>query len=137
LPGRRCKFHRPAWQTLSEFTLTDPFSPASAARNSANSNRSGVFPQPVSAGTGTSGAGASSNQGNSFNSGRSRGGGISYQQTERRVLLPQEIMNIRAGHGLMWLPGMGTSTIPFFAPNYWNRHAPWVKAVKSNPYQRG
>ena len=50
----------------------------------------------TSTGTGSTGAGSSSNQGNSFNNGRSRNGGISYQQTERRVLLPQEIMDIRA-----------------------------------------
>jgi type IV secretion system protein VirD4 len=88
-------------------------------------------------GTGGGGGGASSNQGNSFNSGHSRGGSISYQQTERRVLLPQEIMNIRAGHGLIWLPGMGTRTIPFFAPNYYRRRAPWVSHVRPNPYYAG
>ena len=91
----------------------------------------------ASTGSGTTGGGASSNQGNSFNSGRSRNGGISYQQTERRVLLPQEIMNIRAGHGLIWLPGMGTRTIPFFAPNYYKRRAPWVQHVRPNPYYSG
>jgi type IV secretion system protein VirD4 len=85
--------------------------------------------------SGTSGGG-NSNQGNSFNNGRSRNAGISYQQTERPVLLPNELMNIRGGHGLMWLPGMGTSTIPFFAPNYWNREAPWAARVRDNPYQR-
>ena len=44
------------------------------------------------------------------------------------MLLPQEIMNIRAGHGLIWLPGMGTRTIPFFAPNYWKRRTPGSRA---------
>ena len=91
----------------------------------------------ASTGSGNSGGGASSNQGNSFNSGRSRNGGISYQQTERRVLMPQEIMDIRAGHGLIWLPGMGTRTIPFFAPNYYRRSAPWVPHVRPNPYYSG
>jgi type IV secretion system protein VirD4 len=91
----------------------------------------------ASTGSGNSGGGASSNQGNSFNSGRSRNGGISYQQTERRVLLPQEVMDIRSGHGLMWLPGMGTRTIPFFAPNYYKRRAPWVPHVRPNPYYSG
>ena len=47
MPGRRCKFHRPARQNLSEFPLTDHFQPASAVRNSGNGNRSGVFPQPA------------------------------------------------------------------------------------------
>jgi type IV secretory pathway TraG/TraD family ATPase VirD4 len=92
----------------------------------------------MNAGGGTSaGGGASSNQGNSFNNGRSQNGGINYQQTERRVLLPQEIMDIRAGHGLIWLPGMGTETIPFFAPNYRMRRAPWVRDVRPNPYYAG
>jgi type IV secretion system protein VirD4 len=86
--------------------------------------------------TGMNGA-ASNNQGNSFNSGRSRNGGINFQQTERRVLLPQEIMNIRAGHGLIWVPGMGEKSIPFFAPNYLKRRAPWVPLVKQNPYYKG
>ena len=54
-----------------------------------------------------------------------------------RVLLPQELMDISPGHGLMWLPGMGTRSIPFFAPNYWKRRAPWVQRVKPNPYQSG
>jgi len=38
-----------------------------------------------------------------------------------------------AGHGLMWLPGMGTKTIPFYAPNWWDRDAEWVARVKKNP----
>ncbi len=46
-------------------------------------------------------------------------------------------MNIRAGHGLIWLPGMGTQTIPFFAPNYRMRNAPWVRHVRTNPYYVG
>ena len=84
----------------------------------------------VNTGTGPSGI----NQGNSANAGRSRNGGISYQQTERRLLLAQEIMNIRAGHGLIWLPGMGTQSIPFFAPDYRKRRAPWVQRVRPNPW---
>ncbi len=91
----------------------------------------------VNAGTGNSGAGATSNQGYGMNSGRNKSGGISYQQVERRVMLPQELMDIGPGHGLMWLPGMGTRPIPFFAPNYWNRREPWVRRVKPNPYRQG
>ena len=91
----------------------------------------------VNAGTGTTAAGSSSNQGYGLNYGRNASAGISYQQVERRLLLPQEIMNIETGHGLMWLPGMGTLTIPYFAPNYWNRTAPWVRRVRRNPYQGG
>jgi type IV secretion system protein VirD4 len=62
----------------------------------------------VNAGSGITGGGASSSQGNNVSNGRSQNGGISYQQTERRVLLPQEVMDIRAGHGVIWVPGMGT-----------------------------
>jgi type IV secretion system protein VirD4 len=89
----------------------------------------------VNAGSGTTGNGVTSNHGTGMNYGRNASGGISYQQVERRVLLPQEIMNIETGRGLMWLPGMGTLTIPFFAPNYWNRRAPWVSRLRRNPYQ--
>ena len=91
----------------------------------------------ANSGSGSSGGRESSNQGSSFSSGRSQGGGINWQQTERRVLLPQEIMDIRSGHGLIWLPGMGTQTIPFFAPSYRMRNAPWVRHVRPNPYYTG
>jgi type IV secretion system protein VirD4 len=84
-------------------------------------------------GTGTTGAGTTTNQGSGKNYGRNRSGGISYQQTERKVLKPQEIRDILAGHGLMWVPGMGTKTIPFYAPNWWDRDAEWVARVKKNP----
>src|SRR3982751_3309580 len=49
LRGRQRKFHRPARQNLSELPLTVHYQPASAAENSGNRNRSGVFPQPVKA----------------------------------------------------------------------------------------
>jgi type IV secretion system protein VirD4 len=89
----------------------------------------------VNAGSGTTGNGVTSNLGTGDNYGRSASGGISYQQVERRLLLPQELMDIRSGHGLIWMPGMGTKTIPFFAPNYWKRRDPWVRRVRRNPYQ--
>ncbi len=91
----------------------------------------------LNAGSGTTGGGVTSNQGYGTNYGRNVSGGYSVQQVERRLLLPQELMDIRPGHGLMWLPGMGTRSIPFFAPNYWKRRAPWVPRVKPNPYQSG
>jgi hypothetical protein len=47
LPGCRCKFHRPARQNLSELPLTTHHQPAPAAKNSGNSTRSRVFPQPA------------------------------------------------------------------------------------------
>src|SRR4051794_35449812 len=51
LRGRQPKFHRPARQNLSELPLMVHYQPASAAENSGNSNRSGVFPQPANAST--------------------------------------------------------------------------------------
>ena len=47
--------------------------------------------------------------------------GTSYQQAERRFLLPQELMDMPVGTGRIWTPGSGTTSIPFFAPNFWKR----------------
>jgi len=91
----------------------------------------------VSSGSGQSGGGMSNNQGQGSNSGRSQGASLSYQQVERRAVLPQEIMSLKLGHGFIWVPGEGTLAIPFFAPNYWKRRAPWVARVKQNPYRSG
>ena len=87
----------------------------------------------INASSGQSGMKGSSNQSSGSNFGHSTSGGLSYQQTERRVFLPNELMDLPPGHGRLWLPGMGTRSIPFFAPNYWQRHAPWVAHVKPNP----
>ena len=73
--------------------------------------------------------------GNSSNAGRGFGGSLNVAQTERPVLLPQEIRSIKDGHGLCFVPGMGTSTITFFAPNYWQFSEPWVRRVRKNPLQ--
>ena len=48
-------------------------------------------------GSGTTGAVDTTNQGSGKNFGRNRSGEISYQQTERRVLKPQEIMDVWPG----------------------------------------
>jgi type IV secretion system protein VirD4 len=80
--------------------------------------------------------GMSGGGGSSSNAGRNSGGGLSFQQVERRVLLPQELRDLEPGHGRIWLPGMGTRSIPFFAPNYWKRREPWVARVKPNPLYR-
>ncbi|MBN8900944.1 MAG: hypothetical protein J0H57_07915, partial [Rhodospirillales bacterium] len=84
-------------------------------------------------GTTTTGISSNSNQ----NSGRNRGAAMNWQQAESRVLRPQDIKNIRAGHGLAWVPGLGTRTIPYFAPNYFRRNAPWVREVRQNPFRGG
>jgi type IV secretory pathway TraG/TraD family ATPase VirD4 len=79
-------------------------------------------------------SGAASNLNNNSNRGRHRSATFTYQQIEHPVLLPQDLRDIRAGHGLMWTPGSGTKTIPFFAPHYWNIESePWAARVKPNP----
>jgi type IV secretion system protein VirD4 len=90
----------------------------------------------VNTGSGTSGTNVSSNQGTGRNWGRNTSGGINVSQIERRAFLPQDFMDLQPGYGRMWLPGMGTRSIPFFAPNYWKyRSAPWVRHVRPNPYR--
>lgn len=60
--------------------------------------------------------------------------GLSYQQTKRRLFLPQELMDIREGAGLMWPAGTSKS-VPFFAPSYWQDPAVARRAMP-NPYYR-
>jgi len=95
------------------------------------------FGDNIHDGSGLSGQGATSNQGQGASHGRNSGGGLNFQQVERRVLLPQELMDFENGHGLLWLPGWGSTSIRSFAPNYWKRQAPWISRVKDNPYQQG
>jgi type IV secretion system protein VirD4 len=90
----------------------------------------------VNDGSGVQGNGATSrNRGQGAQHGESRGGSLSLQQVERRAFMPQELMNMRAGEGRIWMPGMGSESIPLYAPPYWRRRAPWVAAVKPNPYR--
>ncbi|MBV9152698.1 MAG: type IV secretory system conjugative DNA transfer family protein [Alphaproteobacteria bacterium] len=92
----------------------------------------------LNTGTGTSGVNFSTNQGSGRNWGRNTSGGFNVAQIERRAFLPQDFMDLQPGYGRMWLPGMGTKSIPFFAPNYWKyRSAPWVRHVRPNPYRTG
>ncbi len=60
---------------------------------------------------------------------------ISYQQQQRPFLLPQELMDMEPGTGRLWLPGMGTRNIPFFAPNYWRIRSAssWVASRATKP----
>jgi type IV secretory pathway TraG/TraD family ATPase VirD4 len=58
--------------------------------------------------------------------------GLSYSQARRRLLLPQELMDFRAGAGLLWPAGTSKS-VPFAAPPYWE--IPELKSrARSNPY---
>ena len=58
--------------------------------------------------------------------------GMSYQQTKRRVFLPQELMEIRSGGSLLF-PAGSALTIPCFAPPYWEIEGLWGR-TRSNPY---
>lgn len=93
----------------------------------------------TNAGVGHSGLNGSSNRSRGANFGNSTSGGINFQQAERHAFLPNELMDLPPGHGRLWLPGMGTRSIPFFAPNYWKRRqgAEWVARVKKNPFRVG
>ena len=50
---------------------------------------------------------------------------------------PLETSQLSKRYGRIWALGMGGRSIPFFAPNYWNREADWVRRVKANPYYNG
>jgi type IV secretion system protein VirD4 len=106
------------------------------AQESVSLNNSVTSGDSVSDGTGESGNGrSSSNRGRGANTGQSSGGSLSIQQMERAFLQPNELMDMANGHGRLWVPGLGTASIPFFAPEFWNRQAPWVQRVKPNPYR--
>lgn len=68
------------------------------------------------------------------NLGLNTSGGLNFSQSERPFMRPQELMDLPLGHGRIWVPGMGTRSIPFFAPNYWRRREPWTARVKPSPY---
>jgi type IV secretion system protein VirD4 len=57
--------------------------------------------------------------------------GLSYSQARRRLLLPQELMDFRAGSGLLWPAGTSKS-VPFAAPPYWETEC--KSRARSNPY---
>jgi hypothetical protein len=90
----------------------------------------------ANSGTSTSNTGPGSNEGSSREYGYNTSGTFTVQQVERPAISPQQLMNMRPGHGRIWVHGMGSRSIPFFAPNYWNRDAAWVRSVKPNPYYR-
>jgi type IV secretory pathway TraG/TraD family ATPase VirD4 len=88
----------------------------------------------MNAGSGFNPGGMSTNQGQGSGFGRNAGGSLNFTQTERRVMLAQELMELPNGHGRIFVPGWGSLSIPFFAPNYWMRREAWVARVRENPY---
>jgi len=62
----------------------------------------------------------------------SQSSGLSYSQAARPLFKPQELMDFRAGSGLLWPAGTSKS-VPFMAPPYWE--IPQLKSrARSNPY---
>jgi hypothetical protein len=88
-------------------------------------------------GTGFSPGGLSTNQSANYSHGKNISGTYTVQQVEKPAITPQEMMNLKPGHGRIWPLGMGGRSIPVFFPNYWNREADWIKRVKRNPYYNG
>jgi type IV secretion system protein VirD4 len=58
----------------------------------------------------------------------------SYQQLQRRVFLPQELIKIERGHGVIFSAGSEKS-VTFYAPPYWKIDQIKDRA-KPNPYYR-
>jgi type IV secretion system protein VirD4 len=57
--------------------------------------------------------------------------GLSYSQQRRRLFLPQELIDLPAGSGLLWASGSSKS-VPFHAPSYWETDC--RSRAKANPY---
>lgn len=57
---------------------------------------------------------------------------ISYQQTRRRLFLPQELVDLPEGAGLIWPAGTSKS-VPFYAEPYWQIAGIAARAGR-NPY---
>jgi type IV secretory pathway TraG/TraD family ATPase VirD4 len=87
-------------------------------------------------GFGMSVGGFNSNENFGLSFGQNFGATLSVTQTERRALLAQDLMDMRPGDGRLWRQGMGSRSVPFFAPNYWMLRAPWAAQVRENPYYK-
>lgn len=62
--------------------------------------------------------------------------GETRSQMARAVLLPQEIMSMKEGTGLIWLAGEGERLFPYFAPPFWDRPA-LSGLIDDNPMRPG
>lgn len=61
----------------------------------------------------------------------SQSSGLSYSQVSRPLFKPQELMDFRAGSGLLWPAGTSKS-VPFYAPPYWETDC--KSRARGNPY---
>lgn len=96
-------------------------------------NRGGT----TGSGSSQSSSGRNLNQNEGTSIGSSSGGSLSITQTERRALLPQDLMDMRPGDGRLFLQGMGSRSVPLFAPHYWRVREPWAARVGKNPLYQG
>jgi type IV secretion system protein VirD4 len=62
----------------------------------------------------------------------SQSSGLSYSQQRRPLFLPQELMDLGEGAGLLWTAGASKS-IPFLGPSYWTVRE-WAERAQANPY---
>lgn len=105
-------------------TLGPPGDTETAAWMSKRSGNTTIWQEAYSEGEGIGGQGMTTNLGGSLG------------QTERAFMLPQELMSMKIGTGRIWPAGHGDISIPFFAPNYWQRRE-LRGLIDDNPYRTG
>jgi type IV secretion system protein VirD4 len=62
----------------------------------------------------------------------SQSSGLSFNQSQRPLFLPQELMDLPKGSGLLWPAGTSKS-VPFRAPSYWTM-GELAERARPNPY---
>jgi type IV secretion system protein VirD4 len=111
-----------AGQAGAVITIGAPGDTATADWMSKRSGMTTIWKEGWSSGEGQGASGMNSNEGTNISQ-----VGIPFRS-------PQELMNLPRGTGVIWLQGMGDQSIPFFAPEYWNRpDVAWL--VDENPYR--
>lgn len=119
--------YKERWETfIANAGVVLGFAPNDLTTAEWMSKRSGqttVIAKGYSQNTGTSVGGHSS---------VSAGAGSSDQQVGRPLFLPDELMGLERGMGLLWFAGMAHTT-KFFAPSYWQIRR-CREVAKPNPY---
>jgi hypothetical protein len=105
-------------------TIGPPGDTVTAEWMSKRSGTTTIWQEGWSEGEGTGGQGMTTNLGESRS------------QVERAFMLPQELMSMKLGTGRIWPSGHGDISIPFFAPNYWQRRE-LRGLIDPNPYFEG
>lgn len=119
--------YKERWETfIANAGTVQGFAPNDLTTAKWMSERAGVYTEVA----------ASYNRGESSSpQGANRSSGLSYQQIGRPFYLPQEVIGLPPGSGLLFAAG-GASTIPFTAEPYWKIDAIKNRA-KANPYHSG